>query len=150
MDVVLEGVFILFNKKYDWNAAKAMMQDLNDFISKLVNFDKNHISEETLFKLRKHLTKFFFFYFIILSKSKLQPRDYWQKGEGREGSLPMVHRNGAVLQGLQERGPKAEEGRGIEGHSRLKDRHSRQKAGRIESGQRKRASAGGGNGSHGQ
>eukprot|EP00828_Plagiopyla_frontata_P049394 TRINITY_DN982_c0_g1_i4.p1 TRINITY_DN982_c0_g1~~TRINITY_DN982_c0_g1_i4.p1 ORF type:complete len:762 (-),score=108.48 TRINITY_DN982_c0_g1_i4:1125-3410(-) len=56
MDLVLEGVFILFNKKYDWNAAKAMMQDLNDFINKLINFDKNNISEETLFKLRKHLT----------------------------------------------------------------------------------------------
>ena len=66
MDLVLEGVFILFGKKYDWNAAKTMMQDLNDFISKLINFDKNHITEETLFKLRKHLTKFSFLLIIII------------------------------------------------------------------------------------
>ena len=62
MDLVLEGVFILFGKKYDWNAAKLMMQDLNDFINKLINFDKDHISEETLFKLKKHLTKYLLFY----------------------------------------------------------------------------------------
>lgn len=51
----MEGVVILFGKKYDWATAKGLMQDLNKFVDSLINYDKENINEGYLVKLRKHI-----------------------------------------------------------------------------------------------
>lgn len=44
-------------KKSDWPSARALMNDVPKFIDKMVNFDKDNISEEKLKKLNKVLAK---------------------------------------------------------------------------------------------
>ena len=51
---VMAGVCILFNKKYEWAAAKSLMLNLNVFINNLLNYPKDTIKDDTLIKLRKH------------------------------------------------------------------------------------------------
>ena len=51
---VMAGVCILFGVKYDWAAAKSMMQNLKSFIHSLLSYPKDNIKEDTLVKLRKH------------------------------------------------------------------------------------------------
>ena len=51
---VMEGLCILYGKKYEWNVVTKMMQDLNGFINDLLNFPKDTIKEDVLNKFRKH------------------------------------------------------------------------------------------------
>ena len=63
----MEGVCILLNKKYDWSAAKSLLLDLKGFIDSLLNYDKDAISENTLIKLRKHISKYIYLFYEILN-----------------------------------------------------------------------------------
>ena len=55
VQLVLEGVCILMGTKTDWATAKGLMQDLNGFLNKLVNYPKDNIPEDRLNKLKKHI-----------------------------------------------------------------------------------------------
>ena len=51
---VIQGLCILFGKKYEWSVAVKMMQDLNGFLNSLLTFPKDTIKEDVLNKFRKH------------------------------------------------------------------------------------------------
>lgn len=51
---MFEGVCLLFKKKdSDWKTAQALMNDLNEFVSNLKNYDKDNIPESIINKLRR-------------------------------------------------------------------------------------------------
>jgi len=51
---VMQGLFILLGKKYEWPAAVKLMQDLSGFLNSLLTFPKDTIKEDILNKFRKH------------------------------------------------------------------------------------------------
>jgi hypothetical protein len=54
--MVFEGVLIILGyTKYDWGQAKIEMKDVNQFVNKLINFDKDSIKPETMKRLNKVL-----------------------------------------------------------------------------------------------
>ena len=55
VEVVMDGVCILFGMKGDWDVHKKMLIKLDDFIGNLKNYEKDKIPEDRLMKLRKHL-----------------------------------------------------------------------------------------------
>ena len=54
--MVLEAVCILMGQKPDWSSAKTMLGD-NQFLNKLINYDKDNIPMSTLKKLKKYIDK---------------------------------------------------------------------------------------------
>ncbi|CAH1647611.1 unnamed protein product [Spodoptera littoralis] len=52
---VMEPICILFGAKPDWDSTKKLLADVN-FIGKLEDYDKDHIPEATLKKLKVYLT----------------------------------------------------------------------------------------------
>ncbi|BFZ25685.1 hypothetical protein BsWGS_28724 [Bradybaena similaris] len=54
VQTVMEAVAILLNQKTDWASAKVMLGDGN-FLKKLAEYDKNHIPETMLRKLKKYI-----------------------------------------------------------------------------------------------
>lgn len=54
--LVLEAVCVLLGEKTDWNSAKAVMVGL-DFMDRLLKFDKNAVSDNTLRRLRQITNK---------------------------------------------------------------------------------------------
>ena len=54
--MVLEAVCTMLGEKTDWTSIKLVMMDLN-FLDRLKNYDRNNISEQVLFKLRKYTTR---------------------------------------------------------------------------------------------
>ncbi|KAK3599709.1 hypothetical protein CHS0354_037182 [Potamilus streckersoni] len=54
VQTVMEAVCILMNQKTDWAAAKIMLGD-NNFLKKLIEYDKDNISEKTLKNLKKYI-----------------------------------------------------------------------------------------------
>ncbi|XP_026730807.1 dynein heavy chain 6, axonemal [Trichoplusia ni] len=52
---VMEPICILFNVKPDWDSTKKLLADVN-FIGKLEEYDKDHIPDATLKKLKVYLT----------------------------------------------------------------------------------------------
>lgn len=51
---VMRGLFILFDRKYEWAQAVKLMQDLTGFVNSLLGFPKDTIKEDVLNKFRKH------------------------------------------------------------------------------------------------
>ncbi|XP_065087185.1 dynein axonemal heavy chain 6 [Ochlerotatus camptorhynchus] len=51
---VMEAVLILLGSKTDWNSAKVVMADVN-FLKKLEDYDKEHISDSILKKLKTYI-----------------------------------------------------------------------------------------------
>lgn len=51
---VMQGLCILFGKKYDWSTAQKLMSDFNAFLNSLLTFPKDTIKEDVLNKFRKH------------------------------------------------------------------------------------------------
>lgn len=57
VEIVMEGVCILFGLKGDWEVQKKLLIKLDDFINSLKNYDKDKIPEDRLMKLRKQIEK---------------------------------------------------------------------------------------------
>lgn len=57
VEIVMDGVCILFGIKGDWEVQKKLLIKLDDFISSLKNYDKDKIPEDRLVKLRKQIEK---------------------------------------------------------------------------------------------
>lgn len=58
--IVMEAVAILLgdfkgDKEYEWKQAKSLMQDINAFIKRMVDLDKDNLPEQRLIRLRKIL-----------------------------------------------------------------------------------------------
>ncbi|KAH3860157.1 hypothetical protein DPMN_023048 [Dreissena polymorpha] len=54
VQTVMEAVAILLGQKTDWASAKGMLAD-NNFLKKLMDYDKDNIGEATLKKLKKYI-----------------------------------------------------------------------------------------------
>ena len=54
VQVVMEAVCILFNRKPDWKNAKTLLGE-GDFLKQMVNYDKDNIPEATLRKLKPYI-----------------------------------------------------------------------------------------------
>lgn len=54
VQVVLEAVCVLFNRKTDWKSAKALLSEA-DFLKMMIGFDKDNIAEKTLKKLKPYI-----------------------------------------------------------------------------------------------
>ena len=59
VEIIMEGVCILFGIKGDWDVQKKLLIKLDDFITSLKDYTKNHmpIPEDRLIKLRNVLQK---------------------------------------------------------------------------------------------
>lgn len=54
--LVLEAVCVLLGEKTDWNSAKSVMMSI-DFMDRLIKFDRNNVSDNTLRRLRNLTNK---------------------------------------------------------------------------------------------
>ena len=68
--LVVSAVCLLMGKKENWDEAKKLMNNPNDFINNLKNFDKDNIKESLLKKLKKYTQDKKFDPVSIAKKSK--------------------------------------------------------------------------------
>lgn len=54
--LVLEAVCVLLGEKTDWNSAKSVMMG-NDFMERLVKYDRNNVADNILRRLRNLTNK---------------------------------------------------------------------------------------------
>lgn len=70
VEIVMDGVCILFGIKGDWEVHKKLLMKLDDFINSLKTYDKDKIPDDRLLKLRKHLEKSEFKEDVLFKKAR--------------------------------------------------------------------------------